>query len=125
MKLFMLKYNYPKMALLPHQLQQRRSLMHQGLFFSFFFQAHSYKLYKWEANGDCQRGPIPPSALGGAAQIQSVMQRLQPHNDTAESERPCLDCVLSTCLYNDWYEEICFYNTHTKHTLEQKLIYGK
>lgn len=38
MKLFMLKYNYPKMALLPHQLQQRRSLMHQGLFFFFFFR---------------------------------------------------------------------------------------
>lgn len=33
----MLKYNYPKMALLPHQLQQRRSLLHL-VFFSFFFR---------------------------------------------------------------------------------------
>lgn len=125
MKLFMLKYNYPKMALLPHQ-QQRRSLMHQGLFFFLFFFRHILTNY---INGK-QMVTVNVAQFHHLLLVEPLKSKAlcKDYSHTmipAESERPCLDCVLSTCLYNDWYEEICFYNTHTKHTLEQKFIYGK
>lgn len=60
---FMLKYDCPKWYSFSNQPLNRRSIPCCFL---------AYKLYTWEADGECQLGTTPPSVLCISSQVQNV-----------------------------------------------------